>query len=176
VAILGAGTIGLLSIAVARQAGAAEVLVTARYPAQAALAHDLGATHVFESGEALAEAQGSNMADVVIETVGGRAETLRESVRVARPGGTIAMLGVFAGSAKIPALDFSTKELTMVGSNCYGMADGRSDFAIAVDLLGRIGGQIAPVVTHRFPLDEVNRAFETAADKSTGSIKVHILP
>ncbi len=47
VAVLGAGTIGLLSVLAARESGASEVFVTARYPHQRALAESLGATRVF---------------------------------------------------------------------------------------------------------------------------------
>ena len=58
VAVLGAGSIGLLAIPAALAAGAGEVFVTARHPHhQAAMARHLGATHVFPSGDALLAAK-----------------------------------------------------------------------------------------------------------------------
>ena len=82
----------------------------------------------------------------------------------------------FDGDAALPALDFSTKELHLVGSNCYAMADTRSDFDVAVSLLADHLDRVRTIVTHRFSLDEVNEAFRTAADKGSGSIKVSIDP
>jgi len=176
VVILGAGTIGLLSVLTARAAGATEVVITARHPHQREAALAFGADTVFGSADEAATAVGPLWADVVLETVGGRADTLRDSVALARPGGTIGMLGVFEADAAIPGLDFSTKELTMVGSNCYARAGMRTDFAVAVDLLARQPDAVRSIVTHRFGLDQVNEAFNAAADKSSKSIKVEIQP
>jgi threonine dehydrogenase-like Zn-dependent dehydrogenase len=113
---------------------------------------------------------------VVLETVGGRAPTLVEAVQLARPGAHIGMLGIFDGSAKLPGLDFSTKELNLVGSNCYARAGARSDFDIAIGLLSGHIDAVRSIVTHRFPLADVNEAFRTAADKGERSIKVAIDP
>lgn len=86
------------------------------------------------------------------------------------------MLGVFEGRTEIPGLDFSLKEATLVGSNCYGRVGPRSDFDIAIDLLRKHPRELHGLVTHRFPLAEINRAFDAAADKRSGSIKVHLVP
>jgi threonine dehydrogenase-like Zn-dependent dehydrogenase len=176
VVIIGAGTIGLMSILTSRAAGASEVCVVARHPQQAQAARALGADAIFESVDAAIKQLGDAPVDCAIETVGGRAETLADAVRIVRPGGVIAMLGVFEGSAGISALDFSTKEVTLVGSNCYARHGARSDFDIAIALLKNHVDALSALVTHRFPLDQINKAFSTAADKQSGSIKVHILP
>ena len=175
VLVLGAGTIGLLSVLAARAAGASQVAVTARHPHQQAAATGFGAT-VFASADEAREGLGESWADVVLETVGGRAPTLVEAVRLARPGARIGMLGIFEGTTKLPGLDFSTKELDLVGSNCYARAGARSDFDVAVGLLSGHVDAVRSVVTHRFALVDVNEAFRTAADKGQGSIKVAINP
>ncbi|MEZ5560497.1 MAG: alcohol dehydrogenase catalytic domain-containing protein [Pseudomonadales bacterium] len=176
VAILGAGSIGLLSIVAARAAGAGEVLITARHPHQQELARALGADQVFDSHAALLAAVGDQHVDVVIETVGGKADTLDEAVQIARSGGRIVMLGVFEGSPSIPGMAFFVKELTLAASNCYGRESRQPDFAIAVQLVSRHAGLLAPLVTHTFSLDQVANAFATAADKSNRSIKVQVQP
>lgn len=173
--VLGAGTIGLLSVLAARAAGASEVAITARHPHQRAAATTFGAT-VFTSADEAQEGLGESWADVVLETVGGRAPTLVEAVRLARPGACIGMLGIFDGNAELPGLDFSTKELDLVGSNCYARAGARSDFDVAVALLAAHADAVRAIVTHRFPLADVNEAFRTAADKAQRSIKVTIDP
>jgi threonine dehydrogenase-like Zn-dependent dehydrogenase len=174
--IIGAGTIGLMCILTSRAAGASEICVVARHPQQTQAARALGADAIFDSVDAAIKQLGDVPVDCVIETVGGRAETLSDAVRMVRPGGVISMLGVFEGAAGIPALDFSTKEVTLVGSNCYARHGARSDFDVAIALLKDHVDGVSTLITHRFPLDQINRAFSTAADKQSGSIKVHILP
>jgi len=176
VAVLGAGTIGLLSVLTAREAGAGEIFVTARYPHQRALAKALGATEVFATIDQLIESLGPHSMDVVVETVGGRSDALTEAVNVAAPGATIAMLGVFEGSPRIPGLPFADHELTLVGSYCYGRDARVGDFAHGTTLLTKHRATLPDLVTHRFKLDEVARAYAVAADKSSGSIKVQIEP
>jgi len=176
VLVLGSGTIGLLSILTARAAGAAEVAATARHPHQQAAASAFGADTVFESSEAATAGLGPSWADVVIETVGGRATTVKDAVQLARPGGGVGLLGIFDRDTPLPGLDFSTKELSLFGSNCYARAGARSDFDIAVGLLAGHAELVRTIVTHRFALDDVNEAFRTAADKSSRSVKVAIDP
>ncbi|MBV8771754.1 MAG: alcohol dehydrogenase catalytic domain-containing protein [Deltaproteobacteria bacterium] len=176
IVILGAGTIGLMSLLGSRVAGAGEVLVTARYPHQRRAAEILGADVVVDDVGMLTDRLGSESVDCVIETVGGRAATLMDAVGLVRPGGVVLMLGVFDGPTPIPALEFSTKEVTMIGSNCYGRSGSHTDFEIAIELLHKNLQTLTGLVTHRFSLDQVNQAFTTAADKNSGSIKVHLTP
>jgi threonine dehydrogenase-like Zn-dependent dehydrogenase len=176
VAILGAGSIGLLAIVAARAAGAREILITGRHPHQREHARALGADAVFEHADALADAVGEQHVDVTVETVGGRASTLPDAVRVTRSGGTLVMLGVFEGSVRIPGFDFFRKELSLRASNCYGREAGHGDFAVAAELVSADSERLAPLVTHRFKLDQVAQAFATAADKTTQSIKVQVEP
>jgi threonine dehydrogenase-like Zn-dependent dehydrogenase len=176
VAILGAGSIGLVAIVAARAAGAEEVYITARHPHQQALAQAMGADRVFANGRDAAAALGNENVDVVIETVGGEADTLTEAIYLARPGGTIAMLGAFAGTPEVPAFVFMAKELRLVGSNCYGHDGPHGDFALATQLAQKYQDDLLPLVTHTFALDQVAEAFATAEDKSTRSVKVHVQP
>ena len=60
--------------------------------------------------------------DVVVETVGGAADTLRAAVESVRPGGTVVVLGIFTTPQVIPALDVVSKEVRLVGSVTYGCA------------------------------------------------------
>lgn len=176
VAVLGGGTIGLLSVAAARAGGAGSIHVTARHPHQAELARALGADETFADIDSMHAVVGDRAYDVVLETVGGHAHTIREGVRVADAGATIVMVGVFDDETPLPALEFLGKELTLVGSNCYALDAGRSDFALAAVMLGSMQDKLAAILTHRFPLDAIRRGFDTAMDKSTGAIKVQIQP
>ena len=177
VLVLGAGTIGLMAIVAARAGGAGEILVTARRPQQKAAAKVLGADRVFDDLDeaALYAAAGESPVDLVVESVGGAAATLDVAVRASRPGGTICLLGVYTKPVAFPAMITVGRELTIKGSLVYNRAGSRADFDVAVDLLKRHGALLDDtLITHRFPLDRLSEAFETASDKTRGSIKVTI--
>jgi threonine dehydrogenase-like Zn-dependent dehydrogenase len=176
VAVLGAGTVGLLAILAARAAGAQEIFAIARYPHQAERARALGATHVVTTIEQLLTTAGPASMDVVIETVGGSSNALAEAVSVAAYGGRVVMLGIFDASPGLPGLVFAQRELTLVGSYCYAHDARVGDFAQAALMVAQHRQLLPELVTHRFKLDEVGRAYATAADKKSGSIKVQIEP
>jgi 2-desacetyl-2-hydroxyethyl bacteriochlorophyllide A dehydrogenase len=176
VLVLGAGTIGLMAVVAARAGGAGEVVVTARRSQQREAARRLGADRVFgdTEGAALDAFAREFPIDVVIETVGGTADTLAVAIGACRPGGTICVLGVFTGTMPLAPTMLVAKELTVKGSMVYNRRDGRADFEITQDLLAREQARLDGVVTHRLPLAEVARAFALAADKTSGSIKVTV--
>lgn len=178
VLVLGAGTIGLMAVVAARAGGASEVLVTARRPQQKHAALALGADRVLDDADeaALFEAASVRPIDLVVESVGGAASTLDTAVATCRPGGTICLLGVYTKPVAFPAIFTVAKELTIKGSFVYNRVGSRADFEVVVDLLGRHGRRLAEtLITHRFPLERIGEAFETAADKTRGSIKVTIV-
>jgi 2-desacetyl-2-hydroxyethyl bacteriochlorophyllide A dehydrogenase len=179
VVVLGAGTIGLLSVAAAKAAGAADVWITARHPQQRAAAESLGATRVFMGADAsggLLDLAQRHPVDVVIETVAGTADTINEALLLVRPGGWVAVLGLFSGMPRLNALLLVAKEVRIVGSQTYGRSGPRADFDVALQLLSAEPERFRRIITHRFALDEITRGFETAADKRSRSIKVAIRP
>jgi L-iditol 2-dehydrogenase len=168
VAVIGAGTIGLMTIIAARAFGAGRVDVLARYPHQAELAAACGATAVHR------DPPESLDADYVFETVGGNAASLEQSWRLARRQGKVLAIGVFLDRQSIDLLTPLARELTVSFPNCYGSRDGRDDFQVAVDLIASGHVPSERIVTHRFTLEEAAEAFATADDKSSGSVKVHL--
>jgi len=66
------------------------------------------------------------------------------------------------------------KEQSIIFSNCYSVLHGRHDFEVAIDMMGSGQINLKPMVTHRFPLSDVQEAVDTAYDKNKGSIKVQI--
>jgi threonine dehydrogenase-like Zn-dependent dehydrogenase len=179
VLVLGAGTIGLTAIAAARYGGAGEIIATARRPQQRAAALALGADQVLDASDsaALMAYSSDHPIDVVVETVGDANQTLGDAVTCVRPGGTVAILGVFMQQPALNALFVMVKEIRIVGSLCYGRRGARADFDIALDILARNGDEMRRrMITHRFPLAQIDEAFKVANDKTTGSIKVSISP
>ena len=178
VLVLGAGTIGLLSVLVARELGASSVAITARHSHQARLARELGATEVFAPDDkaGLASYAGSHAIDVVVETIGGEAGTLGEAITLVRPGGRVCVLGVFTQPVSLHPVQLVLKEVRIAGSLTYGSPGSRSDFAMALEVLQRRWRDLEALITARFPLTQAAAAFEQALDKSGGGVKVTIEP
>jgi 2-desacetyl-2-hydroxyethyl bacteriochlorophyllide A dehydrogenase len=176
VAVLGAGTIGLMSIAAAKAMGASFVAATARHPQQRAMAQAVGADAVFDATDAgvaqMSAALGGT--DVVVETVGGEADTLGQALSVIGVGGRISVLGAFTKPVQIHPILFFLKEARIFGSNCYGRPGRQSDYEIAIEIMRRHAERLRPLITHRFPLEDIAHAYATADDKTTGAIKVTV--
>ncbi len=178
VAVLGAGTIGLMAIAAAKAMGATYIAATARHPHQKAMAEALGADAVFGDDAAsigeIAKATGG--ADVVVETVGGHANTLADAFTVVGLSGRISVLGAFTQPVQIHPIMFFLKEPKVVGSNCYGRPGRYSDYEIAIEIMRRNAESLRRCITHRYSLEDIAQAYATADDKSSGAIKVQITP
>ena len=174
VLVMGSGTIGLLSVLAAKAAGAGEVVATYRYGHQAEAAIAAGADRVLKD----AETGGLEKAgiDVVVETVGGAAPTLSQALGIVRPGGRISVLGLFTQPIQMNALGLMLKEVRMAGGITYCRPGQHSDFDTALSILLSHPDRARAIITHRFPLSEAAQAFATAADKSTGAIKVQVAP
>lgn len=181
VLVIGGGSIGLTA-QLAAQAYGARVIMLARYPHQQEAARQLGAAEVIGDDEAgkrrLAELAADDAIDVVAECVGGHADTIRTSVDAVRRLGRVVILGVFAiDDAGLNPLTLLGREITMVGAVTYAAPGGRvPDYQKALEMLTGCREEARSLITHRFGLDGVNEAFDTALDKGSLSVKVHLTP
>lgn len=191
VLVIGAGSIGLLTLAALRAiAPDAEVTVLARHDVQREHAQRLGAAAVvMDRGDrtaALAAASGARLLETIIgppASVGGFDRTfvcvsgragVEDALRFTRAGGTVVLLG---NVRSLDGLDWTPvwlKELTLRGSLTYGHhGSGRGAFEEALDLIATGRAPIAPLLTHTFPLVEHARALATATGKGPSrSVKV----
>lgn len=174
VLVLGAGTIGLVAAAAARHLGAAHVAISARHPQQKALARALGVDEVLDPDHLRASGE---KPDVILETVGGEATTVADGMLAVARGGTIVMIGLFE---KTPVFDpgvMILKEVRLVGSMVYSRPEtGPADFDLALECIEANASALRGLITHTFALSNVQEAFETAADKKSGAIKVMLAP
>jgi len=159
VAVVGAGSVGLLAVAAAQTQGAAEVSLESRHAHQKELGERLGAT------------QPSGLYDVVVEAA-GTASALQRSVELLAPGGTIAVLGVHYGGLDVSYTALLTKEARLVASMGYCRHEGGRDMQQAAEMLAARPEIADSLITHRFPLEEAPEAFRVAADRRSGAIKV----
>ncbi len=87
------------------------------------------------------------------------------------------MLGVFTRPVAINTLPLLMKEGNLCFSNCYHHpSKSDADFHTAIELLTDEAAAFERLSTHQLPLAEIDRAFEVALQKHSGSIKVTVLP
>lgn len=160
VAVVGAGAIGLMMVQLAFLQGASRVLVGEPVARRRELAEEFGAEAADPRGGGFLQwirdctAEG---VDVAIEAA-GRPEAMSLAIASARRGGTVLLFSVPELSAQLEVEPYQIffRELTILGSFINPATQGR-----AVDLISRGKVQLEPLITHRFPLKEIGRAFET---------------
>ncbi|MEM9561422.1 MAG: zinc-binding dehydrogenase [Actinomycetota bacterium] len=186
VAILGAGTMGLTTLAAVRWFHPnAEILIGAKYPEQQALARSLGATQVVAPSElarAVRRRSGSFLigddlsggADVVIDAVGS-ASSIDESIGITRPRGRVVLLGM-PGRVTVDLTALWHRETELVGAYTYGtdhLPDGSTarSFDLAIDLVGR--ADLGRLVSATYRLEDYEQAILHAASSGQrGAVKV----
>lgn len=176
VAILGAGTIGMAGVLVARARGAEQVASLDTIAAKARRAGELGAVPVpIAAGEAPAVARAAVTAalggapDVVIDAVGSRG-SFAGAVRLVAEGGTVLVIGNLAKEAPLPLQDLVSNEWTLVGTYAFD----RRAFTEAVALLGQLQGELAGFIEERCTLDEVPAMMTALAKGERQALKVVI--
>ncbi len=171
VGIVGAGTLGLMCVYAAKEMGAAHVVCVAKHPFQAKLAESLGADKVIEGTSVPNNLSGSQ--DVAVDCVGGRGEAFRQVMKLVRREGSIIAVGGYHGLAGVDMEIIVRNEITVIGSFCYSERDGRHDMDVAADMAAACREKLQSLITHTFPLREVEKALETALDKEKNrSVKV----
>lgn len=174
VAILGAGTIGLLLLQIFKSLNVKEIVVTDILDFKLEMAKKLGADITVKASEINYYKNKGLINDVnlVFECVGSPALTLHQAIDLIDKRGKIVVLGSFSFPQKIDMLKFRQKELTMLGSE----SASKEDFMDGIKLLNDNKVRLKPLITHTFPLKNISEAFETALkSKQTKSIKVEII-
>jgi alcohol dehydrogenase len=173
VLVLGAGSLGMISGLLARDR-ASRVAISTLHGHQVELARKLGLEPVPVS-ELDAWAKQSTP-DVIIEAVGGSADTLEQSMRICRPGGKIIVIGMFTGPTQFDGRALVSKGLRILGSRLYGRTERGSEVGAAAQALSRYAAEASILQTHQYSLPEIGTAFETAANPNLRPVKVTVLP
>jgi threonine dehydrogenase-like Zn-dependent dehydrogenase len=174
IAVIGAGTLGLLTIAALAPRGS--ILATAKHPEQRRLARELGASAVVgpsELARAVRSATGSMVTGgqltsgiaAVVDCVGSE-DSLRQALQVVAPGGTVHVVGMPA-SVTLDLTSLWHRETALRG--CY--AYERRDFDAAVDLVRRL--DLGRLVSATYPLARYEDAIDHAANAGArGAVKI----
>ena len=187
VLVLGAGVIGLCTVAALRALGSgARVIVVAKYPFQGETAQQFGADEIVylrqgDYFQKLAEALGGKLhtpmlgkrvmvggADVVYECVGS-SSSIDDSLRLTRSGGTVILVGLAAIPKGVDWTPIWLNELAIKGSYWCSTEtfQGRRvrTFELALEFMAEGKLDLSPMVTHRFRLDEYKTALAVTANK-----------
>ena len=172
--VLGIGPIGIFSAQLLRLAGA-DVLVTGisvdteRFKIAEKLGLEAVNVDDVDPVELVMERTSGRGADVALVAVGAPS-AVHQAVRLVRKRGHVTVVGIFPGDVAVPMTTVVRREITLAGAY-----DARAEnFKESIDLIesGRI--KTSELVTHRFPLEEAERAFEVA--KSKAGCKVLFIP
>ena len=176
VVILGCGPIGLFAVGVARAAGARQVIAVEPNDFRLNLAKQMGADVLVDPGkddpvDAVRAATDGRGAEVVLE-MSGVPKVIDQGTHMLDHGGRMSLLGLPPGPVTLDLTDqVIFKEARLLG------VTGRELFRTweqTTTLLATGMVDVAPVITHRFPLERFEEAFDVVASGRSG--KVILLP
>jgi L-iditol 2-dehydrogenase len=180
VVVIGQGSAGAFFTFLLKRAGAARVLVSDKSPARLAYSRQLGADLAVDVNDAdfrsaVLEATGGRGGDVVVEAVGSR-ETFPLSVELAASGANLIWFGLPEGTDDYPFSFSQFFRRSLIAHTKFGAQGepGRESFRYAVRLIADGALDVSPLLSHMLPIDQVEKAFHIAHDRSDNALKVSI--
>ncbi len=170
VLITGAGPIGIMATAIARFTGARHVVISDVNDYRLELARRMGASRTVNVAResldtAMQELGMQEGFDIGLE-MSGNPSALRELLRTMHHGGSVALLGIPPGETAIDWNQVIFKGLTLRG--IYGREMFETWYKMSSLL--QSGLDLAPVITHRFGIDDFQQGFETMASGQSGKV------
>ena len=177
VAVIGAGSIGLLHLLTVKKMGAEKIVMIDLVDERLNVAKGLGADETINAGkenavEKVRQLTGGYGADIVIEAIGSPT-TWEQALRLARKGGTVLEFG---GCPPGTEIRLNTEmlhygELTVLGA----FHTTPLHFRKALNLISSRTVDVRPLVTKRMKLEDIKQAFEILST-SKNEIKIAIAP
>jgi len=171
--VLGQGPIGQLFTALLRQKGVRQLITVDLLPERLELSTRMGATHTVSGNAAKVAAaietitEGA-LVDLAVEAI-GKEETLNLATKLVKRSGTLLAFGLpHKYNYEFAFHDFFWNEGRLICS----LGPTVEDFRDAVNMIAGGVIDVAPLVTHTFPLFRAQEAFTLFADRSDGVIKV----
>lgn len=182
--VIGAGTIGLLSLQLLKLFGVEKVAIFDIVPEKLEIAKQLGADYTLNSNdsEGIAEmmsAMSTYDHSVVLES-SDSSSGKHMAIDLSLPKGEIVFIGSLSTTWNIDNMEFQKilrKELKLTGSWMnYGSPFPGKEWGLALRLLEERKIKTELLITHRFSLTEINKAVKTLFDKNEFNIKMLIIP
>lgn len=179
VAVFAQGPIGLCATAGARLRGAGLIVGVDAIEKRLHLSRAMGADEVVDFTQedpvaALKRLTGGRGVDVAIEAL-GKQETFAWCLEATRPGGAVSSLGVYGGHLELPVEPFvyGIGDKRILTTLCPG---GKERMRTLMELVRRGRLDLAPLITHRFALADIEAAYDLFANQRDGVVKVAITP
>jgi threonine dehydrogenase-like Zn-dependent dehydrogenase len=172
VAVVGDGPLGLLALLLLRTTAPAELVLVGARPARSAFGPGCGATQVVAATDRAALAGMAGRFDMAVEASNAPAGSAT-AVSLLRRGGSAVLLGI--SGAQQPVIDPDTVTLNQLRLQ-GGFAASRNAWRWVVRLYSEGILDPAPLVTHHFPLEEVEGAFSALTASDGGAVKILVHP
>jgi L-iditol 2-dehydrogenase len=173
--VVGAGMIGLLTLAAARAAGCSRVIVSDIDDSRLKLAKDMGATETVNAKTADTPAEVQRLTDgrgvdAALEAVGST-NTIRSAVDSVKRGGTVVLIGNIAANVEIPLQIVVSRQLRLQGS-----AASAGEYPRCIEMLANGTVDVKPLISVVAPLDEGPQWFERLHGRQPNLMKVILTP
>jgi len=179
VAVFAQGPIGLCATAGAKLRGATTIIAVETVPERKEMAIAMGADHVVDFNRVdpvdeigrITEGRG---VDAAIEALGLQ-ESFEGALRVLKPGGVLSSLGVYSKDLSVPldAFQAGLGDHRIVTTLCPG---GKERMRRLMSVIEGERVDLEPLVTHRYPLDRIEEAYDLFGHQRDGVLKVAITP
>ena len=173
--IIGAGTVGLLCLQMAKLRGAKVALIG--LPVDAArmkVGQELGADYLIDATtdpiRQVLELTGDNGAPLVIDTVGGSSQTIDQALEMVRPGGQITKVGWFMKTTNTTLDTLIRKNIRLQGS----FSHTREMWKECIDLISSEKINVKKMISKILPLENWREGFELGFNRE--AIKVILKP
>lgn len=170
VLITGAGTIGLVTLLVAKAMGASHTTVIDVDADRLSVAKEMGADIVIvthSESDPKMSVQGT-VADICFDATGVES-AMKACVYSAKRGGVVVLIGMGAPEVSLPILEASVKEVELRSVFRYC-----NTYPTALELVASGKVHLKRLVTHRFKMIDAELALECALNRGTKAIKVMI--
>ena len=172
VAVVGAGTLGLLAVAMLHVHKPSRLVLIGTRAGRLALGREMGATESVDIASAGASSGLDSQFDFVFEAT-NRSGGAQTALRLVRRGGAVVLEGINGATEPSVVSDLLTlKQLRVQG--VFG-ASSRA-WRWMVDLYASSDLRLERLVTHRFCLEDYAQAFAAVRDTSVGAVKVQLHP
>ncbi len=174
VLVLGAGTIGLLIMQIAKALGADTVLITDIIDWKLDFAKKLGADYALNPKKDDIESIINDITnglgvDTSFEAVGSSV-TFSQALKNTRKGGNIVVVGVF----EKPQTEFNIMNIVNNELNVYGSLVYRWDYGKAIKLIEKRKINVKDMVSDVIPLEKIKDGFERMLKREKGVIKIQV--
>ncbi|MHB8062007.1 MAG: NAD(P)-dependent alcohol dehydrogenase [Ruminiclostridium sp.] len=174
VVILGAGTIGLVTLLACKANGAADITVVDVIPKRLEFAKKLGATTVINAAESDVFAEidkltNKNGVDVVIETAGS-ARTISQTPYLIKNGGCVVLVGL----APQDIIEYNFAKIMAKEAQIKSVFRYRNIYPQAIKAISKGLIDISGIVTHEFNFEDTAKAFDYAINNKQDVVKAVI--